>query len=235
MSSATKSYILIPIFTTVIAIIAVYSCRCRRRNRRARSIKVSVESNPGYLPSVYESLIGHTPLVKLYRLSLIIGRDIYVKMESLNPGGTGKDRAVKYMLKAAMNSPSFKKGMPLVEGSSGSTGISLAVQCRTLGIPLHVVMPEDQALEKRALLERLGAIVSVVPCCSIANENHYVNQARRLAEDKGGIFIDQFENLANTQAHYQETGPEIWNQCKGRVDAFVMSAGTGGTLAGVSR
>jgi len=96
-------------------------------------------------------------------------------------------------------------------------------------------MPDDQAPEKRALLEHFGAKVTIVPCCSIANENHYVNQARKRAMEVNGIFLNQFENEANTKAHYQDTGPEIWKQMNGQINAFVMSAGTGGTIAGVSR
>ncbi len=159
----------------------------------------------------------------------------YLQMESMNPGGTGKDRAVKYMLEAAKEHPNYRAGVDIFEGTSGSTGIALAFQCNSLGLNLHVVMPDDQAEEKRVMLEKLGAKVTVVPCCAIANANHYVNTARRMATLVGGIFIDQFENMANFQAHYRGTGPEIYRQCGGRLDAFVMSAGTGGTIAGVSR
>lgn len=182
-------------------------------------------------------------------------------MECLNPGGTGKDRAVKYMLRHALENvhkayschgaaESNQLTIKIFEGSSGSTGISLAHQCQALGLPLHIVMPDDQADEKRTLLEKLGAEVTIVPCCSISNENHYVNRARKLAKEFSsatttldscqhkfnvGIFINQFDNLNNYQAHYDETGPEIWDQTKGNINAFVMSAGTGGTIAGVSR
>jgi cysteine synthase len=156
-------------------------------------------------------------------------------MESSNPGGTGKDRAVKYMLDEAEKSGKLKPGMTVFEGTSGSTGIALAFQCRARGYPLHVVMPDDQAEEKRNLLRKLGATVTVVSCCSIANSEHYVNTARRLAKEAGGFFVDQFENESNYAAHFAHTGPEIWRQTRGHVDAFVMSSGTGGTIAGVSR
>lgn len=96
-------------------------------------------------------------------------------------------------------------------------------------------MPDDQASEKRLLLEQFGANITTVPCCSIANENHYVNRARKRASELNGIFLNQFENEANSEAHYQDTGPEIWKQMDKEIDAFVMSAGTGGTIAGVSR
>ena len=167
-------------------------------------------------------------------------------MEFMNPGGTGKDRAAKHMLLEAMrnyksaNEEKFgiknDAALPVMfEGTSGSTGIALACLCNAMSLKLHVVMPDDQAEEKRILLERLGVTVTVVPCCGISNKDHYVNTARRMAKEERGIFLDQFENLANFHAHLKETGPEIWNQTNGTVDAFVMSAGTGGTIAGVSR
>lgn len=173
---------------------------------------------------------------------------MWLQMESRNPAGTGKDRAVQYMLRRAMSHARYRPGVPIVEGTSGSTGIALALQCRALGLPVHLVLPDDQAAEKRQLLEKLGAHVSVVQCCSISNGNHYVHAARRLADDLGGIFINQFENKANFRAHYETTGPELWHQLQSLVsesseralgrpplDAFVMGAGTGGTIAGVSR
>jgi cysteine synthase A len=157
-----------------------------------------------------------------------------LQMESLNPGGTGKDRAVQNMLDAAEASGELKAGMNVVEGTSGSTGISLAYQCRTRGYHLHIVMPDDQAEEKRILLEKLGATVLVVPSSSIANKNHYVNRAREYAKEVNGVFINQFENASNCLVHYRETGPEIWKQTNGEIKGFVMSSGTGGTIAGVS-
>lgn len=190
----------------------------------------------------YLQLIGNTPLCQLHELSRILGRKVFVKMESMNPGGTGKDRAAKYMIQEAlkMHSNTSKNNEQeqkpqLFEGTSGSTGISLACLCNASGLKLHVVMPDDQAEEKRTLLERLGVTVTVVPPCGISNKDHYVNTARRMAKEAGGVFLDQFENLANFRAHLEETGPELWEQSDGNVDAFVMSAGTGGTIAGVSR
>ena len=156
-------------------------------------------------------------------------------MESMNPSGTGKDRAAKWMLQEVLMSPSFRPGIDIIEGTSGSTGIALASICNAMGLNLHIVMPDDQAAEKRILLERLGASVTVVPCCGISNTDHYVNAARKLAMEMNGIFMDQFENRANFEAHFRETGPEIWEQSGREIDAFVMSAGTGGTIAGVSR
>lgn len=156
-------------------------------------------------------------------------------MESNNPAGTGKDRAVQSMLDSFEKSGRLKPGMHVVEGTSGSTGIALAYQCNARGYHLHIVMPDDQAMEKILLLRNLGANVVVVPVCSIASKDHYVNTARRMADELNGVFINQFENLANYSVHYEETGPEIWDALNGKIDGFVMSSGTGGTIAGVSR
>ena len=202
--------------------------------------------------STYLELIGNTSLVKLHKLSQLTGCDIYVKvssahiivvdsqltcyqMENFNPGGTGKDRAAKRMLLEAMKDARYHPGCHITEGTSGSTGIALAALCNSLGLQLHIVLPDDQSHEKRRLLETFGVQLKVVPVCAISNSEHYVNVAKRLAEDLNGIFINQFENIANFQVHYEETGPELWKQCQGQLDAFVMSAGTGGTIAGVSK
>lgn len=201
----------------------------------SRNNSVQLEKAAPECASSYDQLIGNTPLVKLLRLSKLTGCDIYAKMESANPGGTGKDRAVQYMLRAARKHPRYREGVDIVEGTSGSTGISLALQCSSLGMKVHIVMPDDQSEEKRSLIEKLGATPHIVPCCSISNANHYVNSARKLADSLNGIFIDQFENEANNLAHYEVTGPELWKQTNGEIDAFIMSAGTGGTIAGVSR
>jgi len=207
-------------------VIYVASCNCVARDAKKKS---NTKGAPAY-----ESLIGNTPMVELKTLSKLLKCRILVKMENMNPGGTGKDRAAKYMIRAAMKRNGKDTQKPIVEGTSGSTGIALASLCNARDIPLYVVIPDDQANEKKQLLERLGATVKVVPCCAISNGNHYVNQARRLADQVGGVFMDQFENLANYEAHVTETGPEIWIQSEGKIDAFVMSAGTGGTIAGVS-
>lgn len=155
----------------------------------------------------YMTLIGNTPLVELKYFSELYKCRIMVKMESLNPGGTGKDRAAKYMLQEAIREHDLLRNKrPIVEGTSGSTGIALAYICKALQLPLHVVLPDDQAEEKKTLLERLGAFVTIVPSCAISNKDHYVNTARRMAKDLGGVFIDQFDNLANYKAHYEQTG-----------------------------
>mmetsp|Transcript_13065 Transcript_13065/g.13119 ORF Transcript_13065/g.13119 Transcript_13065/m.13119 type:complete len:417 (+) Transcript_13065:141-1391(+) len=185
--------------------------------------------------SAYLELIGKTPMVRLSHASQLTGCNIFVKMECHNPGGTGKDRAVKSMLKSFQSRNVLKENGIVVEGTSGSTGISLACLCQAMKYSLHIVMPDDQSTEKQRLLQRLGAIVHIVPCCAISNPNHYVNTAKRLAKEINGVFINQFENLDNYIIHEIETGPEIWQQTNGQIDAFVMSAGTGGTIAGVSR
>ena len=269
--------------------------------------------------STYESLIGRTPLVKLAKLSALLGdgRSVYVKMECMNPGGTGKDRAALRMIQDAeacgalppplkpmqqsvdttastiitsdtpnnensqadpKDSAETKAGLSeesnhmdesirmavfrsrtggiVVEGTSGSTGISLASLCAVRGHSAIVVMPDDQAKEKQTMLKCLGAVVHVVPNAAISNPNQYVNVARRIAnrindrsaeleqseESLSGrrihvkaTFINQFENLSNYSIHLEWTGPEIWSQAGGKVDAFVMSSGTGGTISGVGR
>ncbi len=190
----------------------------------------------------FDEKVGNTPLVLLRSLSELTGCRIMAKMECRNPGGSGKDRPALYMLKD-MASRLCEAGLDaknaqVVESTSGNTGISLASVCQDLALELHIVMPDDQSIEKSRKLEELGAKVKVVANCSIANAEHYVNDARRLAADTSqlaqGVHLNQFENLANTKAHQGSTGPELIRQCA-KLDAFVMSAGTGGTIAGVSR
>ena len=247
--------------------------------------------------SAYEQLIAKgTPLVRLHRISKLVDRNVYVKMESLNPGGTGKDRAALSMIQNAeakgllpppqsttsdlFLTPSVgdnqqgttrqsnnnnnnnnnnacdsqlkemiqraiqtsRTGGLVVEGTSGSTGIALATLSAARGHACLVILPDDQAVEKQAILRSLGAVVYEVPTAAISNPNHYVNLARKAAKMANEIlegaaaaafFVDQFENASNYEVHYQQTGPEIWSQLCGRVDAFVMSSGTGGTIAGV--
>lgn len=175
-------------------------------------------------------MIGDTPLVLLSKLSAITQCKIFAKMESMNPGGTGKDRAVKAMLldvlsTSDVNIPSDSSQIHIYEGSSGSTGISLAAMGKALGLIVHIVVPDDQSQEKIRILAILGAKVTVVPSCSISNPQHYVNTARRLAKENNGIFLNQFENEANWRAHYETTGPEIVRQLQTLnedMDAFVM-------------
>ncbi|OQS05790.1 cysteine synthase [Thraustotheca clavata] len=183
----------------------------------------------------HAGLIGNTPLIKLHSLSKATGCEIYAKAEFLNPGGSSKDRVAKGIVEDAEERGLLKPGGTIVEGTSGSTGISLALIARAKGYNCLIVMPDDQAKEKSDLLQQFGAVVEFVKPASIVNANHYVNQARQRANEiQGGYFADQFENEANCNVHYKTTGREIWEQTNGKIDAFVMSAGTGGTIAGVS-
>lgn len=255
------------------AMVAASAVLMARRRQQRRQ-----DQNDG--KSAYEALVGNTPLVKLERLSRLVGRSIYVKMESLNPGGTGKDRAALCMIRQAESTGDLpmptqgisstssqaasselttmepfhskdsiedsihqamirsRTGGLVVEGTSGSTGISLATLCAARGHACLVVLPDDQASEKKAILTTLGAVVHIVPNCAISNPNHYVNIARRIAETARAkynipaAFMNQFENEANFRVHYTMTGPELWRQCP-QMNAFVMSSGTGGTIAGV--
>ncbi|CAI5704507.1 unnamed protein product [Peronospora effusa] len=183
----------------------------------------------------FPGLVGNTPLVELTSLSKITGCKILAKAEFLNPGGSSKDRVAKRIVEDAESRGLLKEGGTIVEGTSGSTGISLSLMARARGYRCLIVMPDDQAKEKSQLLVKLGAEVVLVKPASIVNAKHYVNEAKRLARSiEGGYFTDQFENTANFDSHYTTTGPEIWRQTNGTVDAFVMAAGTGGTIAGTS-
>lgn len=181
------------------------------------------------------SLIGNTPLVRIKSLSDATGCEILAKVEFVNPGGSIKDRAVLRIIDEAERDGRLRPGATLYEGTVGSTGISLAVIARAKGYRCHIVMPDDQALEKYQILRALGAHVEQVRPVSIVDADQFVNLARRrAADDANGFFLDQFENLANARAHFAGTAAEIWRQTGGHVDAFVAGAGTGGTLAGVS-
>jgi cysteine synthase A len=188
----------------------------------------------------YSSLIGHTRLIRLASLSAATGCEILAKCEFLNPGGSGKDRVALRCVEEAERAGALRPGGLLVEGTSGSTGISLALLARARGYACRIFLPNDQASEKAALLRRLGAEVTETPPVSIVNEGHYVNRARRAAAEAAAagtpaLFVDQFDTPLNALAHYEGTGPELWTQARGRVDAFVCGAGTGGTIGGVGR
>ncbi|KAF9162538.1 hypothetical protein DFQ26_003462 [Actinomortierella ambigua] len=189
-------------------------------------------------------LIGNTPMVRIKSLSEATGCEILAKAEFLNPGGSTKDRVALNMVNQAERDRVLVpgKGSTIFEGTVGSTGISLAMIAKARGYNAWIVMPDDVALEKSQLLEKLGAHVEKVRPVSIVDKNQFVNLAKRRAQEFGdqdpekvGYFADQFENLANFEAHFSTTGPEIFKQTRGHLDAIVMGAGTGGTLAGVSR
>lgn len=179
--------------------------------------------------------IGNTPLIRLQTLSEKTGCEIYGKAEFLNPGGSIKDRAAMGIILDAEEKGLLKRGQTIVEGTAGNTGISLATISAQRGYKCIIVMPNNQAKEKYATLEALGAQVISVPPVPFANENHFYHTARRMAEEKNYFWANQFENTANWKYHYNTTGSEIWKQLDGKIDAFVSAVGTGGTLAGVSR
>ena len=182
-------------------------------------------------------LIGNTPLVHLRSLSAATGCEILAKAEYLNPGGSSKDRIALAIVREAEDAGRLKPGGTLVEATAGSTGVSLALVARAKGYRCLLVCADDASPTKLQLIRALGAELEVVKPAAIANPDAKENVARRRAAElgDGSICCDQFDNLANMRAHGENgTGGEVWEQTKGRVDAFVMGAGTGGTLAGVS-
>jgi cysteine synthase A len=188
--------------------------------------------------SVVEA-IGNTPLIRLQRASALTGCTILGKAEFMNPGQSVKDRAALFIIREAMAKGQLRPGGVIVEGTAGNTGIGLAVVGNALGFRSVIVIPDTQSQEKKDTLRLLGAELVEVPAVGYANPNNYVKVSGRLAEQlaksdpKGAIWANQFDNVANRQAHIEGTGPEIWEQTQGKVDGFVSSVGTGGTLAGV--
>ena len=183
--------------------------------------------------------IGRTPLIRLRRASELTGCEIYGKAEFLNPGGSVKDRAALYIVKDAEARGLLRPGGVIVEGTAGNTGIGLALVANARGYRTVIVIPETQSQEKKDALRQYGADLREVPAVPYANPNNYVKVSGRLAEDiarsepAGAIWANQFDNVANRRAHIETTGPEIWEQTGGNVDAFICAVGTGGTLAGV--
>ncbi len=184
----------------------------------------------------FSGSIGNTPLIRLAKLSEETGCEILGKAEFLNPGGSVKDRAALYIIRDAERRGALKPGGTVVEGTAGNTGIGLAHLCAARGYRCVIVIPETQSPEKMDLLRVLGAEVRPVPAVPYKDPNNYQKIAGRLAQETdNAIWANQFDNLVNRQAHYETTGPEIWRDTAGRVDAFVCATGTGGTLAGVAR
>ncbi len=184
--------------------------------------------------------IGHTPLIKLKRASEATGCTILGKAEFLNPGQSVKDRAALFMIQDGLKRGLIRPGGTVVEGTAGNTGIGLALVANALGLKTVIVIPETQSEEKKQMLRIAGAELVEVPAAPYANPNNYVKVSGRLAEqlDKsepnGAFWANQFDNVANRQAHIETTGPEILEQTNGRVDGFVSAVGSGGTLAGVA-
>ena len=185
--------------------------------------------------------IGNTPLIKLKAASEITGCNIYGKAEYLNPGGSVKDRAALALLKDAEEKKLISKGGIIVEGTAGNTGIGLCLLGNSLGYKTIIVMNDNQTQEKKDTLKNIGADLRLVPPKPYKDDGNYVKVAGRLAEElkssnnQGVIWANQFDNVANAKGHYETTGPEIFEQTEGKVDAFVCSSGTGGTIGGVSR
>jgi len=183
----------------------------------------------------FTGAVGRTPLIRLRALSELTGCDILGKAEFMNPGGSVKDRAALGILQAAEANGQLQPGGTVVEGTAGNTGIGLAHLCNARGYRCLIVIPETQSAEKIAQLRILGAEVRTVPAVPYANPDNYVKLSGRIAaETPGAVWANQFDNLANRQAHFDSTGPEIWEQCEGQVDAWVSATGTGGTYAGVA-
>ncbi|KPP88036.1 MAG: cysteine synthase CysK [Rhodobacteraceae bacterium HLUCCA08] len=183
--------------------------------------------------------IGNTPLIKLRRASEETGCTILGKAEFLNPGQSVKDRAALWIIRDAVARGQLAPGGTIVEGTAGNTGIGLALVGASMGFRTVIVIPETQSEEKKDMLRLAGAELVQVPAAPYSNPNNYVRYSGRLAErlaqsePKGAIWANQFDNIANRQAHIDGTGPEIWDQTGGKVDGFVCAVGSGGTLAGV--
>ncbi len=184
--------------------------------------------------------VGNTPLIRLARASEATGCEILGKAEFLNPGGSVKDRAAKFMILDAEARGLLQPGGVIVEGTAGNTGIGLALAGNARGYRTVIVIPETQSREKKDTLRLCGAELREVPAVPYRDPNNYVHVAARLAEEmketepKGVLYANQWDNTANRRAHHDGTGPEIWRQTDGKVDGFVCAVGTGGTLAGVA-
>ncbi|MFN4057386.1 MAG: cysteine synthase A [Roseinatronobacter sp.] len=186
-------------------------------------------------------VIGNTPLIRLNKVSDATGCEILGKAEFLNPGQSVKDRAALYIIRDAMARGALRPGGTIVEGTAGNTGIGLALVGASMGFRTVIVIPETQSQEKKDMLRLAGAELIEVPAAPYRNPNNYVRYSGRLAaelaktEPNGAIWANQFDNIANRQAHVEMTAPEIWAQTGGRVDGFICAVGSGGTLAGVAQ
>ena len=178
--------------------------------------------------------IGNTPLIRLKKASELTGCTILGKAEFMNPGQSVKDRAALFIIRDAIAKGHLKPGGTIVEGTAGNTGIGLAVVARAMGFRTVIVIPVTQSQEKKDAIRQLGAELVEVPAVAYKNPNNYVKYSGRLAKAMGAVWANQFDNVANRQAHIETTAPEIWAQTDGKVDAFVSAVGSGGTLAGVS-
>ncbi|CDO57099.1 hypothetical protein DV113_000061 [Geotrichum candidum] len=206
----------------------------------ARTLAESSTFRPPFIPLVADSgfpgAIGNTPLIKIQGLSKETGANIYGKAEFMNPGGSVKDRAALFIIQDAERKGLIKPGGTIVEGTAGNTGIGLAHVCRARGYKCVIYMPDTQSQGKINHLRFLGAEVHPVPAVAFDNPMNYNHQAKRHAESlENAVWTNQFDNIANRQAHIETTGPEIWAQLNGEVDGFTCATGTGGSLAGTAR
>ena len=207
----------------------------RVRRSIQESLHVPTAVRPGFVGT-----IGSTPLIRLASVSEATGCDIFGKAEFLNPGGSIKDRAALAIVLDAERRGALRPGGVIVEATAGNTGIGLALVGNARGYRTVIVIPETQSQEKKDMLRLCGATLHEVPAVPYREPNHYVHVAGRLAEalartePNGAIWAQQFDNVANRQGHYENTGPEVWTETNGKVDAFICSVGTGGTLAGVA-
>jgi cysteine synthase len=186
------------------------------------------------------SQIGNTPLIKLKQASELTNCNIYGKAEYANPGKSVKDRAALFIVKDAINNKKIEKGGTIVEGTAGNTGIGLAIVCKEYGLNLKIVIPKTQSIEKKNKLIELGVDLIEVEAVPYSNPKNYIKQSKEIADELsknsnyGVVWANQFDNLANTEAHLKTTAEEIWTQTSGNIDGFTCAVGTGGTLAGVS-
>lgn len=183
--------------------------------------------------------IGNTPLIRLHKASEETGCEIFGKAEFMNPGQSVKDRAALFIIRDAIASGALKPGGTIVEGTAGNTGIGLALVGASMGFKTVIVIPETQSDEKKDMLRLAGAELVQVPAAPFSNPNNYIRYSERLAKtlardtNEGVVWANQFDNVANRQAHIETTGPEVWAQTEGKLDGFVCAIGTGGTLAGM--
>jgi len=184
--------------------------------------------------------IGNTPLIKLKQASELTGCNIYGKAEYFNPGESVKDRAALFIVEDAIKNKKIKEGGTIIEGTAGNTGIGLAIVAKAYSLNLKIIIPRTQSIEKKKTLKDLGAELIEVDALPYSNPDNYIRKSKKLAEELSGsnpngiLWANQFDNIANTNAHIKTTAKEIWTQTAGQIDGFVCAVGTGGTLAGVS-
>ena len=187
----------------------------------------------------FSECVGKTPLIKLNKVSEETGCNIYGKCEFLNPGGSVKDRAALQIISDAIKEKKITKGGIIVEGTAGNTGIGLTLVSNSLGINTVIVIPETQSEEKKDMLKLCGADLRQVKALPYKDPGNYIRFSESLSKEikneNGVYWANQFDNVSNMKAHFLTTGPEIWNQTEGKVDGFVCSVGTGGTISGVSK